>query len=63
MPKEIKCSECGKKMRSKRYHSTVESNRHNIKRLSRGGRGYKYMCNNDECPNYRKEFDYWELED
>ena len=63
MPKEIKCPECGKKMRSKRYHQEFEFYKGNKKKTSKGEREYKYICHNDRCPNYKQEFDCWELED
>ncbi len=50
-------------MRSKRYPLEFESHKANNMRVSREGWGYKYVCHNDTCPNYKQEFDYWELED
>jgi len=63
MPKEIKCFECGKKMRSIHYHLAFESSRNNGRRGSKEGWEYKYVCKNDQCMNYQKEFDLNELED
>ena len=62
MPKEMKCSECGKRMRHKRYHLTLESGRSNRKASKREWE-YKYICKNNHCLNYNKEFDIWELEE
>ena len=63
MPKEMKCPECGKKMRSKRYASVSESQKENRMSFARRGWEYKYVCTNAHCSNSRKEFDFWDLEE
>lgn len=63
MPKEMRCSECGKKMRNRRYHFASELSRANDRRKPRGGWAYKYFCKNNQCLNYKKKFNFWELDD
>jgi hypothetical protein len=63
MPKEMKCPECGKKMRSKRYAFSSGSQRANRSNLPRKGWEYKYVCTNAHCSNSRREFDFWDLEE
>ncbi len=63
MPKEMRCPECGKKMRNKRYPTAFGSYRANSSKMPGGRWGFKYICTNHKCSNYGKEFDYWEIEE
>lgn len=63
MPKERKCPECEKKMRSKRFHLVLEPVRNNNQKKAKSEWEYKYVCKNRQCLNYLKAFDFWELED
>ena len=63
MPKERKCPECERKMRSKRFHLVLELDRKKDQKNKKDGWAYKYVCKNRQCLNYLKTYDYWELED
>ena len=63
MHKEIKCSECGKKMRNIRSHSALESSWNHGRRGSKKAWDFKYVCKNEQCMNYQEVFDLYELED